>query len=232
MKHGDHFGDWELMDENPLGQGGNSTVWRVRHGNIEGALKLLNRFDRYPRFVDEVRFQTDHYKGEGVLPLLASHLPTVPSKTDRPWLITPIAIPIRNYVESSQEVLAAVISACGQIAATLSKIHAIGAAHRDIKPENLFFFDNRPVIGDFGLVSYLGKDALTMPGERLGPIHYVAPELIGNYDESMDCRPGDVFSLAKTLWVLATGQRYPIPGQLLQSEPATQIVSYLKLSHT
>ena len=55
----------------------------------------------------------------------------------------------------------------------------------------------------------------------------MAPELIGNVDEPLDCRPGDVYALAKTLWVLATGQRYPLPGHLSAYEVPTQLSAFV-----
>jgi len=45
--------------------------------------------------------------------------------------------------------------------------------------------------------------------------------------EPSDCRPGDVYALAKTLWVLSTGQRYPIPGNLSSYEEASQLSAYV-----
>lgn len=101
-------------------------------------------------------------------------------------------------------------------------------AARDIKPDNLFILSKRAVIGDFGLVSYPEKCSVTASGERLGPLFYVAPELLGNTIETIDFRPGDVYSLAKTLWVLATGQRYPLPGTLDSTERACRLSSFVE----
>jgi serine/threonine protein kinase len=187
------------------------------------AIKFLTRFDRYARFRDEVWFQQNFSDHPGVLPLLDSYLPDSPSKTNRPWLVTPYALPVREHIELSKNKLTTAVRIVRDIAATLVGIHARNAAHRDIKPENLFIYFDHAVIGDFGLASYPSKEAVTMPGERLGPIYYVAPELIGNTDEPLDCRPGDVYSLAKTLWVLATGQRYPLPGNLSANERTSQL---------
>jgi hypothetical protein len=68
------------------------------------------------------------------------------------------------------------------------------------------------VRGDFGLVDVPDLDSLTVTGKPLGPRYFMPPELIapGSVD---DARPADVFMLAKTLWVLATGQSYPFPGE-------------------
>jgi serine/threonine protein kinase len=228
MKAGEKYGAWTLVGEKPLGEGGNSAVWRAEGVNGEqAAIKFLTRIDRYAGFRSEVQFQRDLSTHQEVLPLLDSYLPDAPSKANRPWLVTPLATPIRDHIEKSGNKLVASVNAIHQIALTLVEIHARNAAHRDIKPENLFIYSNRAVLGDFGLVTYPGKEPITESGERLGPIHYVGPELIGNTDESRDCRPGDVYALAKTLWVLATGQRYPLPGNLSAHELACQISAYV-----
>jgi serine/threonine protein kinase len=228
MKPGEQFGNWTLVGDKPLGEGGNSVVWRVTGPTHEAAaIKFLTRFDRYKRFRDEVRFQQEHSQHAGILPLLDAYLPDLPSKGNRPWLVTPIALGLSQYVEGTEDKLSAAVRSVRDVAFTLVDVHAQGAAHRDIKPDNLFVVDGHAVIGDFGLVSYIGKDPITTAGERLGPIHYVAPELIGNTDELVEYRPGDVYSLAKTLWVLASGQRYPLPGNLSANEPAAQLCSYV-----
>lgn len=224
IKTGERFGKWILVGDEPLGRGGNSDVWRaVGAEKEEVAIKFLTRFDRYDRFRDEVRFQNSLSSELGILPLLDNYLPNSPSKADRPWLVTPIAQPVKEYVESQENKLEVAVQVVCDVALTLSAIHVKGSSHRDIKPENLFMLCNKAVIGDFGLVSYPGKSSITTSGERLGPIHYVAPELIGNADEPIDSRPGDVYALAKTLWVLATGQRYPVPGNIDSTEKACQL---------
>jgi hypothetical protein len=228
MKAGERYGDWIVVGDKPIGEGGNSVVWRVKGPAAdEAAIKLLTRFDRYTRFRDEVGFQQTHSNHPGILPLLDAYLPESPNRRDRPWLVTPWARPIRRHVEESDDQFLTAVNVVWEVARTVVEIHAAEGAHRDLKPENLFVRGGRAVIGDFGLVSYPGKDAVTASGERLGPIHYVAPELIGNADEPTDYRPGDVYALAKTLWVLATGQRYPLPGHLVATEKVVQLGSYV-----
>jgi hypothetical protein len=76
----------------------------------------------------------------------------------------------------------------------------------------LFILNENPLIGDFGLVDFPGKDAITTKIEILGPLFYVAPEMMQNA-ENIPAGPADVYSLAKTLWVLASGNRYPLQGE-------------------
>jgi hypothetical protein len=83
--------------------------------------------------------------------------------------------------------------------------------HRDIKPDNLFRLGDRWVVGDSGLVTYPEKDPLTEHDRKVGPVDYLAPEMRDSADTA-DPGPADVWALAKTLWVLLTGQQLPLPG--------------------
>jgi hypothetical protein len=107
-----------------------------------------------------------------------------------------------------------VVHFVADIARALSGLHKEGIYHRDIKPENLFVLsDDTAAIGDFGLVDFPDKVARTEADEMLGSRFYLAPEISsGTPDHAAG--PVDVYALAKTLWVLATGQTYPPPGEL------------------
>lgn len=99
-----------------------------------------------------------------------------------------------------------------QIATTLAELQeASGVAHRDIKPGNLYELSGSWLIGDFGLITVPGAEPLTVDGHQVGPAHYTAYEMILN-PISADPHPADVYSLGKTLWVLATGQAWPPEG--------------------
>ena len=56
-----------------------------------------------------------------------------------------------------------------------------------------------------------GAEILTEPDRIVGPANFVAYEMMTSAD-SADPYRADVYSLAKTLWVLATGQLGLLPG--------------------
>ena len=60
-------------------------------------------------------------------------------------------------------------------------------------------------------MSYPDAERLTAPGKVIGPANFVAYEMMES-PLNADPAPADVYSLAKTLWVLATGSRWPPPG--------------------
>lgn len=207
------YGPWTARDV--LGQGGNATVWRAIGPNgSEVALKVINetRADQesYVRFVREVTTLKNLGPQPGVLPMLDSHLPDTPGKRDRAWLTMPIATPIDEALEGRP--LPEIVAAVAAIAHTLVHLkrdHRI--AHRDLKPGNLYEREGQWLVGDFGLVAVPGAESLTGNGRQVGPAHFTAYEMIIN-PSTADPYPADVFSLGKTLWVLATGQRYAPEG--------------------
>ncbi len=138
----------------------------------------------------------------------------------------PIAEPIRHAL-GDEPSLKTVIEAISAVAGTLASLAAEhGVYHRDIKPDNLYRFEDSWCIGDFGLVDYPDKASVTTPGKWVGPKNYLAPEWFVDPD-NVESGPADVYSLAKTLWVLATGQRFPLPGYLPREFPQFWISSYI-----
>lgn len=125
-------------------------------------------------------------------------------------LAMPVATPITEALEYSQ--LVEVVAALAGIASTLARLRAEhNVAHRDLKPGNLYFLDGQWLVGDFGLIALPSVEELTRNSRRLGPAHYIAYELILDPADA-DPFPADVYSLGKTLWVLATGLGFPPEG--------------------
>jgi hypothetical protein len=207
-------GPWKLHES--LGHGGNASVWKATRsaGEPAVALKLINskKVERepYQRFVREIEFLRGHQDVPGLLPLLDASLPDQPGRDDQPWLAMPIATPITNALEGRP--LADVVAAAAVIAGTLARLQRdFGIAHRDIKPGNLYELDGDWLIGDFGLIAVPDAKSLTADGRQVGPAHYTAYEMI-LHPATADPHPADVYSLGKTLWVLATGQAFPPEG--------------------
>ena len=80
-------------------------------------------------------------------------------------------------------------------------------------------------------MNFEGKTSETARGERIGPLYYIAPEMLNSAAQA-DGRCADVFSLAKTLWVLATGQRFPLPGVYDTTHETFRIGSYIAEERT
>ena len=161
-------------------------------------------------------FLLAHPEVPGILPVLDS---CICDDLGQPsWYVMPVAVPIREAL-GDDPAPGEVVAAVAQIAATLAALAVEGVGHRDIKPDNLFRLGDRWVVGDFGLVTYPEKNPLTEHGRKLGPIDFLAPEMRESADTA-DPGPADVWALAKTLWVLLTGQQLPLPGTHRHAEAA------------
>jgi serine/threonine protein kinase len=213
MGTGALIGGWLLGRK--LGAGGNAVVWEAtRGGDAPVALKVLNTLkasqEPYRRFVREVETMRSLAESEGVLPLLDAHLPSRPSRRDPAWLAMPIATPISEALAGRP--LEEVVRAMAGVAATLAHLtRSHQLAHRDVKPGNLYELQGEWLVGDFGLVAVPDVEELTKSGRPLGPAHFTAYEMIVD-PLNADPHPADVYSLAKTLWVLAVDQRFPPSG--------------------
>ena len=128
-----------------------------------------------------------------------------------PYLVMPRATPIRQALRESS--FREIVEAIRELSHTLAVVHENLVEHRDIKPGNLFKLDEKWVFGDWGLVRFPEKDAITDHGKRLGPLYYIADEML-QPGEVLDSRPADVYSLGKTLYALAAHADFPPQGQL------------------
>ena len=78
----------------------------------------------------------------------------------------------RSPLDVAMKVLVAVASA-------LDAAHAAGVVHRDVKPANVLIDPGPEVfLGDFGLARDNDGSQLPLPGQVLGTIDYMAPELL------------------------------------------------------
>ena len=105
------------------------------------------------------------------------------------------------------------------LAGVLARLADQHTYHRDIKPANLFWWDEGPVLADFGIAAWgtvssqagaARRASLTRKSEKLGPANFIAPEMRHNRPADRGER-ADVYSLAKTLFVLALPGRGPYP---------------------
>ena len=66
-----------------------------------------------------------------------------------------------------------------QLGGALDTLHRAEIIHRDVKPSNVLFNDdNSALLTDFGLAKGRAYTLLTRPGQAMGTLDYMAPELI------------------------------------------------------
>lgn len=225
---GAELGGWVVHERR--GAGGNGVVYRATRGAQEGAIKVLKpdlwTGKRYARFKDEIEGLRRCEGIPGVMPLLDFNIPDKPVHSDPPWIVMGYAELLTAALGTNASLIQ-VVEACLEIADALTAMHAKGLSHRDIKPDNLFRFQGRWAVGDLGLVDFEDKVPVTAEGEKLGPMFYIAPEMLNNA-ATADGQTADVYSFAKALWVLATGQRFPLPGEMRRTIPALTVSAYVQ----
>lgn len=226
-RSGTTIGRWRLTHR--LGGGGNGEIWAVVDGfDNRARMRLVpeEAADRLGRFRDETRVLVRRPDTDGVLPIIDSGSSGQPPR-ELLWHVTPVATPIRAALGDDPDPVT-VLRWVAEMAETLESLHRQDVHHRYIHPDSLFVFNGRAVVGDFGLAAYPEKDPRTRHGRKLAPIDYMAPELRESADLAAP-GPADVYALAKTLWVLLTGQNVPCPGPFVTADPAVSLASRLSV---
>jgi serine/threonine protein kinase len=165
-----------------LGEGAAGIVWlaeRERDGLLV-ALKLLRpgvagdetarrRFAREARAAAEV--QHPH-----LVPVLDAG-----EDGGRAWLATRYVDgrSLADRLAGGPLTLPELLSVVAEVAAGLQALHERGLVHRDVKPSNIMLdVGGHAALADFGLAKGAVYSALTRPGQVLGTLAYMAPELI------------------------------------------------------
>lgn len=196
----------------PPAEGGNAVVFFFSDGTNEFAFKYLSNrnIEAKERFKNEIDVvERNSSTVSGILPIIQS------SKDDF-WYTMPIAQKIEEYLvgEPFEEVVKGIV----QLAETLEKLHELEISHRDIKPDNIYFYNNRFSLGDFGLVSFPDSGDLTKSTRGVGAVFTMAPEM-RRYPDKADGKKADVYSLAKTLWILLCEDKKGFEGTYDSLEP-------------
>lgn len=226
---GKRVGSYKLIEL--LGSGGNANVYRAEDNKgYPYAVKILkvrkypNFQKKYKRFKDEVKIvRANQTVIPGILPIIECSLPENPYKST-PWYSMPIATPLAEIINHDSSIYE-IMKCIEQLSSTLIQLHEKGIVHRDIKPNNLYFYNNNWAFGDFGLVEYPRKTDLTAKGESVGPKYTIAPEMKRDAKYS-DGKAADIYSLAKTIWILLTGVNEGFEGQYSDNIEKFNIANY------
>lgn len=229
MSKKDNYENWrsqyeELLDKKPK-EGGNGKVYFVCKDGEELALKQLKKSfaqgggnssrEKTSRFCREIQIvkKLANNNIPGIIPIYDC------SETNF-WYVMPIAESIMEYMETSDNRLNDATEFILDLAETLEKLHNLGVYHRDIKPDNIYFYKGRCCLSDFGIAGIVGADGRITPADKqLGAIFTIAPEMKRDPLHA-DGQKADVFSLAKTLWMLIRNESKGFDGSYDRRDPS------------
>lgn len=96
-----------------------------------------------------------------------------------------------------------VIRLVAEIAAGLDALHAAHIVHRDVKPANVMLDEHgSALLTDYGLAKGRAYTVLTRPGEVMGTLDYIAPELISGEEARAE---SDIYALGCLVYECLTG---------------------------
>ena len=212
---GQTLGSFRLEDR--LGEGGMGVVFKASRlqGGETVALKVLRaelgQDETYRRrFLHEARAASEVRH--------AALVPIVEAGEDRGRYFLATAFVDGKTAEARVREdgpfpLADLIRLATEIGAGLDALHGQGVIHRDLKASNILLErDGSAHLTDFGLAKGQAYTVLTKPGQVMGTIDYLAPEIIRGQPASA---ASDLYALACTLYECAAGTT-PFTGSAFQ----------------
>ncbi|MFI9307353.1 serine/threonine-protein kinase [Streptomyces triculaminicus] len=204
-------GRYRLID--PLGEGGFGVVWKAfdEHLRRHVAVKVLTRTEQPGHEKAEVRFWQEAITAGG---LSHPHIVTVHefgrtqhNGSRQDFLVMELlgGRSLSQILTTGPLPTQQALRWARQICAALQAAHTAGVIHRDIKPQNVMVDESTGTLKvvDFGIAKSAAFSLnLTMTGEVIGTVNYMAPERAGN--GPVDAR-SDLYSLGCVLYELLTG---------------------------
>ncbi|MEA2166902.1 MAG: serine/threonine kinase PknH [Solirubrobacteraceae bacterium] len=96
------------------------------------------------------------------------------------------------------------VRVCEDVAAGLEALWQAGMVHRDVKPANILLdAHGTAYVTDFGLAKDSQGSLLTLPGQALGSMDYMAPEQIRGEDVSA---ASDIYALGCVMFEITCGR--------------------------
>jgi len=195
-----------------VGSGGFGSVWMARDEHLQRdvAVKILAR-----ELVSDGRFEREaraaaRLSHPGIVTLYEAAV-----DDDGAYLVSELVDGatldrlLARGALSDRDILRVGLALCDG----LDHAHSQGVVHRDVKPSNMLVpnggRDGRPPargqaakLTDFGIARVIDADSLTLTGDIIGTLNYMAPEQAAGLEAA---EPADLYSLAVVLYEALTG---------------------------
>jgi serine/threonine protein kinase len=205
LEPGQHLGHYRL--EELLGEGGMGLVFRaVRETDGEVVALKVMRFELIEdpvfgrRFEQEARAASE-VSERHLVPVLEAG-----QADGRRYLASKYidGETLEDKLDVGQLPLADTARYAQDVGAGLNALHEAGIVHRDLKPSNIIVdSDGTALLTDFGLAKGRAYTVLTKPGQVMGTLDYIAPELVKGSPASSAT---DIYALGCTMYECVTGQ--------------------------
>ncbi|MFJ2767376.1 serine/threonine-protein kinase [Streptomyces sp. NPDC087300] len=193
-----------------IGSGGMGTVWRavdelvgrdvaVKQPRLPGDPHDAAHRRAYARLHREAR------AAAGVDHPAAVTIHDVVVEDGLPWIVMELIRGESLHEVLQREALAPAESARVGLAlvGALAAAHARGIVHRDVKPANVLIGTHgRVVLTDFGIAHIKGEESLTVSGEFVGSLEFIAPERMSGRAAGPE---SDLWSLGVLLYAAVEG---------------------------
>ena len=196
-------GDYTLEQE--LGRGAAGIVYRAR--SADGRVVALKTFD--PAAVDEAFRARLAREIRLARELDEPHLVRILEAGEdagAPYLVLEY-VPggsLADRLVGGPLGLDEALDVVASVAAGLGALHRGGIVHRDVKPSNVMFReDGSAALTDFGLAKGTADTVLTRPGQLLGTLDYVAPELLRGGEAT---QASDIYALGCVAYECLAGR--------------------------
>jgi serine/threonine protein kinase len=111
---------------------------------------------------------------------------------------------LKDLIAAGEIPLDVAIRVITAVAEAVDAAHVAGIVHRDIKPANVLLDPGPQVyLGDFGLARDPDGAALTVPGQVIGTLDYMAPE---HLEAEGVGTPADIYALTCMIYETFTGE--------------------------
>lgn len=216
------IGDF-LFREEPLGSGGNSTVFLFERNNREYAIKFLTVEginEKIKRFTDEYFALAQCPSHPNILPQYHFDKVEINEKSYFIIISKKFEYSLKKYkknildqITNEEEKLKIIEDIFNNLCKGIKHIHNYLIIHRDLKPENIYVnIDGQQiqelVIGDFGIAhfnpEFYDRLSITEAGDRLANYKFSAPEQSEIGKETTYA--SDIFALGQVMTWLITNQ--------------------------